>query len=449
MSQPITREEQYLSAMASGNSTDIKPVTREEVFLAKATGQSVAIPEPITRKEVFLRDIALNGSGGGSVILKPFTLTEGGNYKAVDYGADGFSSVFADVDPAPIWDGDFTIVGTPEEGGGGSDNSPKAYHLLSADELPTDAVDGSLAVVGEDFYIREKGKWVKGIGGVIEVTELPTENIDTDKLYLYNGAYYKWTDKDTWTFNDVLTPIDKPFEEGYEDIRCSGYTEDAEVLTTISFSLFTFWGSADTLEEWYLYDADENETLIYDYEGFSGRFRHKTFTFIETPEDEVFIAWRNANAKRNSWQKYSLNARQVYTPASIEELPTNVAENSIALIRCAPKQYIFNDRIETRLEKKSYNALFRCLCGIYQDIGTDSDGNSISYSGQTVYGYDDAASKDRGWRYEGFKNIELFIADETTMAWINENATFQDEGLSQFLIFHYVYGKWQAVGVFI
>ena len=118
MSQPITREEKYVSAMASGNSTDIKPVTREEVFLAKATGQSVAIPEPITRKEVFLRDIALNGSGGGSVILKPFTLNEGGTYKAVDYGADGFSSVFADVDPAPLWDGDFTIVGTPEEGGG-------------------------------------------------------------------------------------------------------------------------------------------------------------------------------------------------------------------------------------------------------------------------------------------------------------------------------------------
>lgn len=39
------------------------------------------------------------------------------------------------------WDGDYTIEGDalPEP--------PKAYHLTSADDLPTDAVDGSLAVV--------------------------------------------------------------------------------------------------------------------------------------------------------------------------------------------------------------------------------------------------------------------------------------------------------------
>lgn len=114
MSQPITREEQYLSAMASGNSTDIKPVTREEMYLAKATGQSVAIPEPVTRKEVFLRDIALNGSGGGSVILKAFSATKNGKYNASDYGADGFSSVDVDVEAEGGSGGgtDDSIVGT-------------------------------------------------------------------------------------------------------------------------------------------------------------------------------------------------------------------------------------------------------------------------------------------------------------------------------------------------
>jgi hypothetical protein len=152
MSQPITREEQYLSAMASGNSTDIKPVTREEVFLAKATGQSVAIPEPITRKEVFLRDIALNGSGGGSVILKPFTLTEGGNYRAVDYGADGFSSVFADVDPAPIWDGDFTIVGTPEEGGDDDESMVGTWMFNDVLDLPTQALEVTFRAADNGIY---------------------------------------------------------------------------------------------------------------------------------------------------------------------------------------------------------------------------------------------------------------------------------------------------------
>ena len=119
MSQPKTREEEYLSAIASGSSTDMTPVTREEIFLAKATGQNVVVPEPRTRKEVYLRDVALSGAGGSSVILKPATFTENGNYPASDFGADGFSSVEVDIDcePAELWDERFTITGEPSDEG--------------------------------------------------------------------------------------------------------------------------------------------------------------------------------------------------------------------------------------------------------------------------------------------------------------------------------------------
>ena len=40
------------------------PVTRKEHFLAKAAGESVNTPDPITREEMYLDAIA-SGSGGG------------------------------------------------------------------------------------------------------------------------------------------------------------------------------------------------------------------------------------------------------------------------------------------------------------------------------------------------------------------------------------------------
>lgn len=52
------------------------------------------------------------------------------------------------------WDGDYTIEGDalPEP--------PKVYHLTSADELPDDAVDGSVAVVEVEDEQGVLGTWV-------------------------------------------------------------------------------------------------------------------------------------------------------------------------------------------------------------------------------------------------------------------------------------------------
>jgi hypothetical protein len=108
MSQPITREEEYLSAIVRGVATDMTPVTREEIFLARAAGQNVAIPEPITRKEAYLRELALSGGGGSSVVLKTATFTENGEYPASNFGADGFSRVDVKVPEVPEWNGLYT-----------------------------------------------------------------------------------------------------------------------------------------------------------------------------------------------------------------------------------------------------------------------------------------------------------------------------------------------------
>ena len=69
MSEPVTRQEQLLSAIAEGGDI-ISPVTREEMYLAYMAGDtSIVLPEPVTRIEYFLYQACLNGgSGGGSII---------------------------------------------------------------------------------------------------------------------------------------------------------------------------------------------------------------------------------------------------------------------------------------------------------------------------------------------------------------------------------------------
>lgn len=67
MIDPITRQEQLLSSIATGGDI-ISPVTREEMYLAYMAGDtSVVLPKPVTRKEQFLYQACLNGGSGGVV----------------------------------------------------------------------------------------------------------------------------------------------------------------------------------------------------------------------------------------------------------------------------------------------------------------------------------------------------------------------------------------------
>lgn len=54
MPDEITREEQFLSAIAGESVDTPEPITREEMFLAKIAGGDVETPEPITREECLL-----------------------------------------------------------------------------------------------------------------------------------------------------------------------------------------------------------------------------------------------------------------------------------------------------------------------------------------------------------------------------------------------------------
>ena len=86
MSDPVTRREQLLSAIATGGDI-LSPVTREEMYLAYLAGDtSIVLPEPITRKEQFLYQACLNGGGGGGGT----EITDGIVVKARD--ADGYAT---------------------------------------------------------------------------------------------------------------------------------------------------------------------------------------------------------------------------------------------------------------------------------------------------------------------------------------------------------------------
>lgn len=71
---PVTREEKYLHAIATGEAADITPVTGEEHFLAAIASGETPNREPKTRKEYFLNECA-NGAGGGGGDYSPASVT--------------------------------------------------------------------------------------------------------------------------------------------------------------------------------------------------------------------------------------------------------------------------------------------------------------------------------------------------------------------------------------
>ena len=101
MSEAITREEQYLNAIANGEGTDLKPITREEMFLAKASGQSIVTPPPITRKEMFLSKIS--GGSSGDESGKPISV-----YYASQMDTILTNATVSDIGKAYLYSGETT-----------------------------------------------------------------------------------------------------------------------------------------------------------------------------------------------------------------------------------------------------------------------------------------------------------------------------------------------------
>ena len=101
--EPITRQEQLLDSIATGNSVELEPITREEQYLSAIAGLTDFTPEkPITRKEMFYEKIIESGGVGGDGTAKPtqtktIEVVENGTYKVTPDSGKVLSSVTAKV----------------------------------------------------------------------------------------------------------------------------------------------------------------------------------------------------------------------------------------------------------------------------------------------------------------------------------------------------------------
>ena len=112
MSDPITREETYLSAIAGDDVNLPDPITRKETYLAAMAGMAVELPAPVTREEAFLKQIVDNGgpSGEGVTIRNQNkTITENGEYTA-DSGYTGLGVVTVNVEASGGGDDELIAV---------------------------------------------------------------------------------------------------------------------------------------------------------------------------------------------------------------------------------------------------------------------------------------------------------------------------------------------------
>ena len=197
----ITREEKIMSG------ENLTPITRKEMSLAKASGQNVQTPTPITREEMFLSKIT--GGGGSDTdtddsIVGTWKFNKEVQLEDTNGEELCFNGEFriyknnglVDCNEISIYnDGDWAnIVVTSNTGESyplydtGNDDpwdthksrelivlsgdeqllnilkanavkqaQPSAYTVSSVDELPSDAVDGSTAIVSNNDI---KGNWL-------------------------------------------------------------------------------------------------------------------------------------------------------------------------------------------------------------------------------------------------------------------------------------------------
>lgn len=139
----------------------------------------------------------------------------------------------------------------------------------------------------------------EGISKIIKVTALPTENIDTEALYLCNGEYYKYQEGgNTYLFNEVLTfdglTVGKEYTGSFK------YCENEQEYTSIKYS--ERYNGVYKLDYEY-YTSYPNHTQVYQTDELWGQPKgwgdeaYRTITFSTMPTDEEFIAWRDVNAK--------------------------------------------------------------------------------------------------------------------------------------------------------
>ena len=297
---------------------------------------------------------------------------------------------------------------------------------------------------------------VAGGGEIIEVDELPTKNININSLYLCNGEYYKWVESNVFILNeelnfDLLTPgveYSAEFTMGSGGLAGGNYTgftyaERAEGVYAFAY-MFYAYGST---QRSYIYYTD---SLWGQPVGWITDDR--IINFIKMPTDEAALSWLDTNAQRLSgFKKFTVNP-SVYTLSSASELPTNVVDGTVAIVKTPVTRWLLNDElilpnVDSPLTfrfsvRNDDNFVISC-----KEILTSSPtGNvtTLSYCtenySKSVYTVTDSG---KTWHAECYKELSVYYADETALNWLNANAMIIDSGTTNInVIYIHENGEW-------
>ena len=272
----------------------------------------------------------------------------------------------------------------------------------------------------DDVYDEQIG-WRDESLKTIEFHEMPDDEAFTNWLFEVAMSVGSWTEyadttsnapiaSETWVFNEELTNIDKPFENGYEDVACSGYMLYDKVdepfnfrFTSIRFEVDRENGSTLSV---YLRNSDTNGIGIYYIDNFTYNFRHGTITFTELPDDEVFLAW----LKENATKEESVVGTWVFN----DELKKIGNEGGL---------YLHFDFLAYNPDVDTFVRMNEILIG---DFDEESDYVvGVSYYGEE-YSMDDVYD-GLEWMDEKYKTIKILTepTDQTFISWLKANATKQ------------------------
>lgn len=167
------------------------------------------------------------------------------------------------------------------------------------------------------------------------------------------------------------------------------------------------------------------------YDGEYGGWQHdcyRTINILETPTDAEFITWLKANAI----QQTAGGGASAYTVTSVDELPSNAVDGSMAIVSMVGNRWELNDTLTPFADEETHQMLFEgnngtTYIGIrYGIFGPPA--YSIMYllsdDGITIaYGFDGASNfgVTEGWTDEEHKYLNVYKADQEAENWLNSN----------------------------
>lgn len=264
-------------------------------------------------------------------------------------------------------------------------------------------------------------------GGIIEVDELPVEDINLDAFYLYNGEYYKGTN--TWLFNEELN-LDGLETEKIYSAKFTNNTDSAKEFVGFKYRIIQDYGW--TIPSLYLMSNATQYSQFYQHypDPTYSRWLVKypaLVTFAEMPTDETFLEWLKVNATlQPEWIKYT----DLPNVISVDELPEEKNVDFTALYfyngeyyKGVYNTYVFNDVIDEDGLMNFHRFDFKTPLNGATWRGMVF-GQGFQYTAAS--GHKATAYNNGEWKDDVYKTITILSPPEdNTLAWIKANATAQ------------------------